>query len=199
MPWTHQTDDKVIHVVSVAVSTMKIWAAIWARKQFLKAACLKILPFWTPESAVCQVAVSTGMHTHTLHAPTHTHITPDNGSHQSGWQSRQTDYLSPCSRRGKPPNSMLSSLKAAKTVSKHPPLLLTHTNIILHNSADPDPTVHILLLAKGSVHVITTTWATLSFNVVFLRRAIPRCYSLDHLGDLFNVFRLLFHYHTKDN
>lgn len=30
-----------------------------------------------------------------------------------------------------------------------PPLLLTHTNIILHNSADPDPTVHISLLVKG--------------------------------------------------
>lgn len=47
--------------------------------------------------------------------------------------------------------------KAAKTVSKRPLLLLTHTNIILHNSADPDPTVHISLLAKGSVHVITRT------------------------------------------
>lgn len=47
-------------------------------------------------------------------------------------------------------------VKAANTVSKHPALLLTHTNIILHNSADPDPTVHILLLAKGSVHAITT-------------------------------------------
>lgn len=86
--------------------------------------------------------------------PTHA---PDSGSHPSAWQSRQTDYLSPCSRQGKSSNSMLFSLKAAKTVSKHPPLLLTHTNIILHNSADQDPTVHILSLAVGSVRAITPT------------------------------------------
>lgn len=95
-------------------------------------------------------------------APAHT---PDNGSHSSGWQPRQADYLSPCSRQGKPSNSMLFSLKAAKTVSKHPPLLLTHTNIILHNSAEPDPTVHILLLAVGSVRVITPTGDIYSCNV----------------------------------
>lgn len=93
-------------------------------------------------------------------------------------QADSPDYLSPWSRRGKPPNGMLFSAKAAKTVSKRPLLLLTHTNIILHNSADPDPTVHISLLAKGSVHVITRTWEILSFNVVFHNTCtIPRCYS----------------------
>lgn len=60
---------------------------------------------------------------------------------------------------------MLFSLKAAKTVSKQLPLLLTHTNIILHNSAEPDPTVHILLLAVGSVRVITPPGDISSCNV----------------------------------
>lgn len=149
---------------------------------------------WLPGSCHHRHALTYSTCTHTPTTQTHAH---DNGSHQSGWQSRQTDYLSPCSRRGKPPNSMLFSLKAAKTVSKLPPLLLTHTNIILHNSADPDPTVHISLLAEGSVHVITRTWKILSFNVVFYSRCtIPCCYSPEQLGDLLDVSRHLFHFNT---
>lgn len=137
------------------VTVLTIHLPVWARKKFLKATHFKILLFlntwrWCLPDC-CQHARA---HARALGMSTHA---PDSGSHPSGWQSRQTDYLSPCSRQGKPSNSMLFSLKAAKTVSKHPPLLLTHTNLILHNSADPDPTVQILSLAVGSVRVITPT------------------------------------------
>ena len=150
------------------VTVFTILLPVWARKKFLRATSISKCFFSVHLKVAFARLLSAhrSAHTHT-HTHTHTHApadTADNGSHPSGWQSRQKDYLSPCSRQGKPSNSMLFSLKAAKTVSKHPPLLLTHTNIILHNSADPGPAVHILLLAVGSVRVITPTGDTYGCN-----------------------------------
>lgn len=149
---TRQTVDKMIHVVTQLLPQCKSEVQFGPESNSWRPCILRF--FWTPESAGCQVAVSTVMYAHSVRA--HTHTCADNCSHQSGWQSRRTDYLSTCSRQGTPPDGMLFSLKAAKIVSKRPPLLLTQTNIILHNSVDPDPTVHISLLAKPSVHVITS-------------------------------------------
>lgn len=124
-------------------------------------------------------------HAHTYCTCTHTHMHLITALiSQADSPDRQT--ISPHAPDRKPPNSMLFSLKAAKTVSERPLLLLTHTNIILHNSADPDPTVHISLLAKGSVHVITRTWEILSFDVVF-QTYNPSLLFPEHLGDLLDV------------
>lgn len=65
---------------------------------------------------------------------------------------------------------MLFSLKAAKTVSKHPPLLLTHTSMILQSQI---PQCTSSGLAVGSVRVITPTGDVRSCRVGFQRYDPP--------------------------